>query len=160
MPRPPSDPRRGPATHRLDVVIFCGKNFPVNFIFDNERFPVNFVLTIGAGGAEIGLTIGAATGSSTSHEDGAGFDVPAGKASFSTRAPKTPGDDDAGDEEAEDEEFPLDDVAIVTALEGRASDECRTLWTQHVWMNFFFTILVVAKIEKIEVPKTIAEWGS
>jgi hypothetical protein len=69
-------------------------------------------------GAETGLTAGAATGSSTSHEDGTDFDVSAGGASFSTRAPKTPGDDDANDEEAEDEEFSLDDVAIVTTLKG------------------------------------------
>jgi hypothetical protein len=48
MPRPPSDPQRVPATHRLDVVIIYGKNFPVDFIFDNERFPVNFVLIIAA----------------------------------------------------------------------------------------------------------------
>jgi hypothetical protein len=64
------------------------------------------------------LTTGAATGSSTSCEDGTGFDAPAGRASFSTRAQKTPGDDDAGDKEAKDEEFSLDDVAIVIALEG------------------------------------------
>jgi hypothetical protein len=69
------------------------------------------------GGAETGLTIGAATGSSTSYEDGTGFDVPAGGASFSTGAPKTPGDSDTRDEEAKDKEFLLDDVAIVTALE-------------------------------------------
>jgi hypothetical protein len=85
---------------------------------------INLVST---GGAETGLTAGAATGSSTSREDGTGFDPPAGGASFSTGAPKTLGDDDTGDEEAEDEEFLLDDVAIVIALEGRASDERRTL---------------------------------
>jgi hypothetical protein len=111
-------------------------------------------------GAETGLTAGAANGSSTSREDGVGFDVPIGGASFSTRAPKTPGDDDAEDKEAKDEEFLLDDVAIVTTLEGRASDERGTLRTQRLWMNFFFTILAVAKIEKIEVPKTIVEWDS
>jgi hypothetical protein len=48
VPRPPSDPRRRPATHRLDVVIFCGKNFPVDFILSNECFPVNFVLATAA----------------------------------------------------------------------------------------------------------------
>jgi hypothetical protein len=94
------------------------------------------------------LTVGAATRSSTSREDGTGFDVLAGGASFSTRGPKTPGDDDVGDEEAEDEEFPLDDVAIVTALKGRASDERGTLRTQRLWMNFFFTILAVAKLKR------------
>jgi hypothetical protein len=55
MPRPPSDPRRGPASHRLDIIIFCGKNFPVDFIFDNERFPVNFVLTIAAKDNQFGI---------------------------------------------------------------------------------------------------------
>jgi hypothetical protein len=91
------------------------------------------------------LTARAATGSSTSHEDGIGFDVSVGGASFSTGAPKTLGDDDTDNEEAEDKEFLLDDVAIVTTLEGRASDERGTLRTQRLWMNFFFTILDVAK---------------
>jgi hypothetical protein len=54
----------------------------------------------------------------------------------------------------------LDDVAIAIALDGRASDERGTLWTQCLWMNFFFTILAMAKIEKIEVPKTITEGGN
>jgi hypothetical protein len=81
------------------------------------------------GGAATGLTIGAAIGPSTSREDGTGFDVPAGGASFSTGAPQTPRDDDASYEEAKDEEFPLDDVTIVIALEGRASDKRGTLWT-------------------------------
>jgi hypothetical protein len=48
MPKPPSDPRRRPATHRLDVVIFCGKNFPVDFILDNKHFAVNFFLAAAA----------------------------------------------------------------------------------------------------------------
>jgi hypothetical protein len=74
------------------------------------------------GGAETGLTAGVATGSSTSYEGGTDFDVLIGGASFSTGAPKTLGDDDTDDEEAEDKEFPLDDVAIVTTLEGQASD--------------------------------------
>jgi hypothetical protein len=100
------------------------------------------------GGAKTGLTVGATTGSSTSREDGTGFDVPTGGASFSTGAPKTLRDDDADDEEAEDEEFPLDDVTIVTTLEGRASDERGTLWTQRLWVNFFFTILAVAKLKR------------
>jgi hypothetical protein len=53
VPKPPSDPRRRPATHRLDVVIFCGKNFPVDFVFGNERFPVNLVLANAAKGDQI-----------------------------------------------------------------------------------------------------------
>jgi hypothetical protein len=42
-----SVPHRGPATHRLNViVIFSYKGFPVNFIFDGERLLANFVLTV------------------------------------------------------------------------------------------------------------------
>jgi hypothetical protein len=48
MPKPPSDPRWRLATHRLDVVILCGKNFPVDFILSNERFLVNLILAIAA----------------------------------------------------------------------------------------------------------------
>jgi hypothetical protein len=45
--KPSSVPRRGPATHGLDViVIFYYKGFPVNFIFGDERLLVNFVLTV------------------------------------------------------------------------------------------------------------------
>jgi hypothetical protein len=42
VPKPPSNPQQRPATHRLDVIIFCGKNFLVDFILGNERFLVNF----------------------------------------------------------------------------------------------------------------------
>jgi hypothetical protein len=111
-------------------------------------------------GAEIGLTAGAIAGSSTSREDRTGFDVSASEISFSTEAPQTSRDDDSDDEEADDEEPSLDKVTRITALKGRASDERGTLQTQRLWMNFFFTILAVAKIEKIEVPKTITKGGS
>jgi hypothetical protein len=99
MPKPPSDPRQRPATHRLDVVIFYGKNFLVDFIFGNERFPVNLVLANAAkgdqihpiklattGGMEMRLTAGAAAGSSSSRKDGTGFDVPVGGASSTVGA--------------------------------------------------------------------------
>jgi hypothetical protein len=94
-------------------------------------------------GAKTGLTAGAAVGSSTFREDGTGFDVLAGRASFSTGAPQTPGDDDAGDEEPL-----LDEDTIITALKGRVGDERRTLRTQRLWMNFFFTILAMAKSKR------------
>jgi hypothetical protein len=94
------------------------------------------------------LTAGAATGSSTSYEDGTGFDVLASGASFSTRSPQTPRDNNADDEEANEEEPPLDDAAIITTLGGRANDEHRTLRTQCLWMNFFFTILAVVKLKR------------
>jgi hypothetical protein len=48
MPKPPSDPRWRLATHGLDVIIFYGKNFPVDLILGNERFLVNFILAIAA----------------------------------------------------------------------------------------------------------------
>jgi hypothetical protein len=47
--KPLSNPRQGPATHRLDVVdIFSNKSFLVDFIPGNERFLVNFVLAVTA----------------------------------------------------------------------------------------------------------------
>jgi hypothetical protein len=85
--------------HRLDVVIFCGKNFLVDFILGNEHFPDNFVLATAAkdnqihpiklastGGTKTGLTAGAATGSSSARKDGTSFDVPAGGASSTAGA--------------------------------------------------------------------------
>jgi hypothetical protein len=94
------------------------------------------------------LTIGAATGSSTSHEDGTGLDLSVGRTSFSTGAPQTPRDDDSDDEEADDEEPLLDKATIIIALKGRVSDERGTLRTQRLWMNFFFTILAVSKLKR------------
>jgi hypothetical protein len=166
VPKPPSDPRRRLATHRLDVVIFCGKNFPVDFIFGNERFPINFVLATAAkgdqihpikststGGMKAGLTVGAAAGSSSSHKDKTGLDVLAGGASSTAGASRAPRADNASDEDVEDEEPPLDSAVIATTFEGRASDERGTLRTQHLWMNFFFTIFGCGKTKKIRVPK-------
>jgi hypothetical protein len=99
--------------------------------------PVNFVLAtiakvtkFASRGAETGLTVGATAGSSTFREDGTSFDVPVGETSFSTRAPRTPRNDDTGDEEADDEEPSLDEVTIIIALKGRADNERRTLRTQ------------------------------
>jgi hypothetical protein len=49
MSKPPSDPRQGPATHKLDVIdIFSGKSFLVDFILGDKRFLVNFILAITA----------------------------------------------------------------------------------------------------------------
>jgi hypothetical protein len=42
----------------------------------------------------------------------------------------------------------LDDAVIAIALEGRVSDERRTLRTQCLWMNFFFTILAVVRLKR------------
>jgi hypothetical protein len=78
-------------------------------------------------GTEMGLTAGAAAGSSFSHKDGTGFDVPAGGASSTVGPSRAPRADDADNEDADDEEPPLDGAVITTALEGRASDEHNTL---------------------------------
>jgi hypothetical protein len=99
-------------------------------------------------GAETGLTAGAAAGSSTFREDGTGFDVLVGGTSFSNGALQTPKDNDFGDEEADDEEPPFDEVTIITTLKGRAGNECRTLRTQCLWTNLFFTILAVAELKR------------
>jgi hypothetical protein len=161
MPKPPSDPRRGLATHRLDVAIFCCKNFPIDFILGNERFPVNFILatiakddqihpikSASTGGTKMRLTAGAVAGSSSSRKDEIGFDVPAGGASSTAGASQTPRANDADDEDADDEEPSLDGAVITTALEGRASDEPGTLRTQRLWINFSFTILVVVRLKR------------
>jgi hypothetical protein len=91
----------------------------------------------------MGLTAGATAGSS-SRKDGTGLDVPAGGASFTTRASRAPRDDDTGDEDANDEQSPLNDAI----LEGRASDERGTLRMQRLWMNFFFTILAMVRLKR------------
>jgi hypothetical protein len=161
MPKPPLDPRRRPAIHRLDVVIFCGKNFPIDFILGNKRFPVNFVLATAAkddqihpiksasiGGTETGLTTGAAAGSSSARKDRTSFDVPVGEASSTAGASRAPRVDDVGDEDADDEESSHDDAIITTAFEGRASDERSTLRTQRLWINFFFTILAMVRLKR------------
>jgi hypothetical protein len=94
------------------------------------------------------LTAGTTTGSSSSHKDRTSLDVPAGGASFTTRASQAPRDDDASDKDADDEETPLDDAVLTMVLEGPASDERGTLRTQRLWMNFFFTILVVVRLKR------------
>jgi hypothetical protein len=57
-PKPPSDHRRRPTTHRLDFITFCSKNFPVDFIFGNERLLVNFILAIAAKDDQFGINGG------------------------------------------------------------------------------------------------------
>jgi hypothetical protein len=152
VPKPPSDPRQRPTTHRLNIVIFCGKNFLVDFILGNERFLVNFVPATTAkastGGTEMGLTTGVANGSSSSRKDRTDFDVLAGGASSTARASRAPRADDTGDDDADDEEPPLNGAIITTALQGRASDERDTLLTQRLWINFFFTILAVVRLKR------------
>jgi hypothetical protein len=101
-----------------------------------------------AGGMEMGLTAGAAAGSSSSRKDGTSLDVPAGGASFTTGASRAPRDDDTGDKDADNEESLLDDTILTIVPEGRASDERGTLRMQRLWMNVFFTILVVVRLKR------------
>jgi hypothetical protein len=71
-----------------------------------------------------------------------------GGASCTTGASQAPRADDAGDKDADDEESPLDDAVLTTVLEGRASDQHGTLWTQRLGINFFFTILAVVRLKR------------
>jgi hypothetical protein len=100
------------------------------------------------GGTKMGLTTGAAVGSSSSHKDRTGLDVLAGGASSTIEASRAPRANNAGNEDADDEESPLDDAIITMVLEGQASDERGTLRTQRLRMNFFFTILAVVKLKR------------
>jgi hypothetical protein len=94
------------------------------------------------------LTIGATPGSSSFRKEGTGIDVLAGGAFSTTEASRTPRDNDAGNEDDDDEDPPLDDAAKIVALGERASDERSTLWTHRLWINFFFTILAVARLKR------------
>jgi hypothetical protein len=107
--------------------------------------PIKSALT---GGTKTRLTTRAATGSSSSHKDGTDFDVPLGGASSTARATRTPRANDTDDEDANDEEPPLDVAIITIALEGQASDERGTLWMEHFWINFFFTILAMVRLKR------------
>jgi hypothetical protein len=141
--KPPSDPRWGPAIHRLDVVdILSGKSFPVDFIPGNERFLVNFILAIAAKDNQIHLHRGginrrdgdeigcrSSPGSSSFCKDETGVDVSAGRAFSTTGASRTPKGNNAGNEDDDDEDPPLDGAAVIAALEGLASDERGTLRT-------------------------------
>jgi hypothetical protein len=98
------------------------------------------------GGTETRLTAGAAAGPSSFHKVGTGVDVLAGGASSTTEASRTPRVN--GAEDNDDEDLPLDDAAKIAALGERASDECGTLRMQRLWINFFFTILVVARLKR------------
>jgi hypothetical protein len=96
-------------------------------------------------GTEMRLTAGAAPGSLSFHKEGTGVDVLEGGAFSTTEASRTPRDNDANNENDDDEEPLLDNTAKIVALGERASDEHGTLRTQRLWINFFFTILVVAR---------------
>jgi hypothetical protein len=67
---------------------------------------------------ETGSTAGVAAESSFSYKDGTDFNVPADRASSTTRASRAPRADSVGDEDADDEELLLNDAVIATALEG------------------------------------------
>jgi hypothetical protein len=158
-PKLPSNPRQGPATHRLNVIdIFSSKSFLVDFIPGNERFPINFVLPVAAkddqttpikvasiGGTETRLAIGATARSSSFHKVGNNIDVLAGGSFSTTEASQTPKDNGAEDDDDED---PLLDAATKTTTLGeRASDERDTLRTHRLWINFF-TIFAMARLKR------------
>jgi hypothetical protein len=96
-------------------------------------------------GMKTRLAAGAAAGSSFFREDGTGVDVPTTGAFSTAGASQTPKDDDDGNEDDDDEDPPLDETTTTAILRGRASEECSTLQTQRLWINFFFTILAMAR---------------
>jgi hypothetical protein len=100
------------------------------------------------GGIETRLTAGAAPRSSSFRKEGTGVDVLAGGAFSTTKASRTPRDNDADNEDDDDEDPPLNDVTKTAAHRGRASDERGTLRTHRLWMNFFFTILAMARLKR------------
>jgi hypothetical protein len=98
------------------------------------------------GGIETRLITGAAPGSSSFRKEGTGVDVLAGGA-FTTEASRTLRNN--GAEDYDNEDPPLDDAAAKTSTLGeRASDERGTLRMQHLWINFFFTILAMARLKR------------
>jgi hypothetical protein len=97
------------------------------------------------GGTETRLATGAVAGPSSFHKVGTGIDVLAGEASSTTEASRTPRVNSA--EGDDDEDLPLDDVAKIAAPGEQASNECGTLRMQRLWINFFFTILAVARLK-------------
>jgi hypothetical protein len=83
--KPPSNPQRRPATHRLDVVdIFSSTSLPVDFIPGKEHFLVNFVLAVTAKDDQINPH--QAAGSSSFHKVGISIDVLASRAFSTTEA--------------------------------------------------------------------------
>jgi hypothetical protein len=98
------------------------------------------------GGTETRLAAGAAVGSSSFHKVETNVDVLVGRAFSTTEASQTLRDNGAEDDD--DEDLLLDVAAKTTALGERASDECGTLRTQCLWINFFFTILAVARLKR------------
>jgi hypothetical protein len=94
------------------------------------------------------LVVGVAAGSSSFRKDGTSVDVLTGGAFSTTGASRTLRANDADNEDDDDEERLLDDVAKTATLGEQASNERGTLRTQRLWINFFFTILVVARLKR------------
>jgi hypothetical protein len=63
-------------------------------------------------------------------------------------ASQTPKDDDADNEDDDDEDLSLDDATTTVALGEQTSDERGTLRTHHLWINFFFIILAMARLKR------------
>jgi hypothetical protein len=92
------------------------------------------------------LAAGAAAGSSSFRKVRTDVDVLAKGAFSTTEASQTPRDNGAEDDD--DEDLLLDDAAKTVALGEWASDERSTLRTHRLWINFFITILAVARLKR------------
>jgi hypothetical protein len=86
------------------------------------------------------LTTGAATRPSFLCKGRTGVDVLTSE-TFSTV-------EDADNEDDDDENLLLDEAATTPALGERTSDERGTLRIHHLWINFFFIILAVARLKR------------
>jgi hypothetical protein len=95
------------------------------------------------------LTTGAATRPSFFYKGGTGVYVPTSGA-FSTVG-------DADNDDDYEENLLLDAAATTTASGERTSDERGILWMHHLWINFFFVILAMARLKKMKVAKTITK---
>jgi hypothetical protein len=71
-----------------------------------------------------------------------------GGAFSTTEASRTPRDNDAGNEDDDDEDPSLDVATKTATLREQASDKRGTLRMQRLWINFFFTILAVARLKR------------
>jgi hypothetical protein len=55
---------------------------------------------------------------------------------------------DASNEDDDDKDLSLDEAATTPALGERTSDERGTLQMHHLWINFFFIILAMARLKR------------
>jgi hypothetical protein len=94
------------------------------------------------------LTTGAAARPFFFRKGRTNIDVPTSRAFSTIRASRTPKDNDANKKYDDDEDLLLDDVATIVTLGERTSDKRGTLWMHHLWINFFFVILAMARLKR------------